>query len=264
METQTSGVGGRGRDRSISAEPLPTPPSNEPKDEGKSSVKILKVLFVTLPLVLLIKWIWPDFIPFGVFDFWLWDRDSIVGGIEASSPIFIWAFVVTLIFTSFQTLPGKPVYCLVRGLLTSVFAGIVEELIFRWVLFFSAIIAVQVINFLFFGFLNSLFGWYWAELPRLIFWYVVLPVADFMSLHNFSGFLIGQGWIVGAAVISANAKFRDGHGYLGWFGLINSWYIGLFLFWIMFNYGLVAAIIVHFLYDAIIDWVVFLHAIVRK
>jgi hypothetical protein len=33
---------------------------------------------------------------------------------------------------------------------------------------------------------------------------------------------------------------------------VNSWFLGMVLFYIMFHYGLLSAIIVHFIYDFII------------
>ena len=59
-------------------------------------------------------------------------------------------------------------------------------------------------------------------------------------------------WAVGAAVVSANIFFRDGHKYQGPFGVLNAWFIGLVMFWVMFTYGVWPAIICHFLYDFLI------------
>ena len=59
-------------------------------------------------------------------------------------------------------------------------------------------------------------------------------------------------WAVGAAVISANAFFRDGHKYQGILGVLNSWFAGMFFFWMMFAHGLWAAMVVHFTYDVVV------------
>ena len=53
-------------------------------------------------------------------------------------------------------------------------------------------------------------------------------------------------------MLYTNAFFRDGHRYQGPIGVLNSWFAGMFLFWIMFTYGLPAAILVHFMYDFLI------------
>jgi hypothetical protein len=53
----------------------------------------------------------------------------------------------------------------------------------------------------------------------------------------------------GAALLSSNGRFRDGHLYQGTIGWIDAWFCGMILFYIMFKWGLFAAIIVHFFYD---------------
>jgi len=224
--------------------------------------------FITFPFVCLCKWLWPNSIPFTIFEFWVWDGDTIWEGVKTGWPIFVWGFSIQM-FLAFRA-DWKKEHIdnaedfIIGGAIISGIAGFFEEIIFRWVLFYGAFIAIQITNFLFFGFLNWMFGWSWAELPRLLSWYIVLPFADFMTLRYFSEFLVNQGWLLGAAVLAVNAKFRDGHKYQGFLGVVNSWYIGLFLFYIMFKYGIVAAILVHFTYDMIIFWVLYLHAAARR
>jgi Type II CAAX prenyl endopeptidase Rce1-like len=62
----------------------------------------------------------------------------------------------------------------------------------------------------------------------------------------------GSASILGAAVISSNATFRRAHQQLGYLVVLNSWIIGIVLFWLMFNYGLVASIIAHIAYDLVV------------
>jgi hypothetical protein len=60
----------------------------------------------------------------------------------------------------------------------------------------------------------------------------------------------GHTWfVVGAAIVSISIRFRDGHIYLGLIGWINAWFLGMFMFYLTFQYGLLAAILVHILYD---------------
>jgi hypothetical protein len=54
------------------------------------------------------------------------------------------------------------------------------------------------------------------------------------------------------ALFYINLKFREGHKYQGPFGMANSYFFGLFMCHLCFTYGLLYAIIAHFLYDAII------------
>jgi hypothetical protein len=53
------------------------------------------------------------------------------------------------------------------------------------------------------------------------------------------------------AIMWSNTKFSDAHEYQGPAGKFNSYLFGLYMFYIAFTYGLLYAIIVHFLYDAI-------------
>ena len=201
----------------------------------------------SLLFLLLVKSIWPDSTPFDTFQFF--KENNVFAGIKASWPIFLWGAGITTLI-AFSTLNKKTLNheaekILVDGLATSVVAGIFEELAFRWTIFLSSIIAAKFGNYLFFGWLGFGLG---EQLHMNFFG----PIVNFFTLGKMKWLIYDMGWAVGAAALAANAKFRSGHAYLGGFGLINSWIIGFFLFWIMFTYGLWAAIIVHFLYDLFI------------
>ncbi|MDA2922963.1 hypothetical protein MYX07_06900, partial [Patescibacteria group bacterium AH-259-L07] len=137
-------------------------------------------------------------------------------------------------------------------------AGVLEEIKFRWLSFFLGIIGAKITNFLFFGFLG-------LGIPKWFFLHIAGPVVNFVTLGKMSWLLFHPaGWFVGAAALAANAKFRDIHKYLGIFGYFNSWFIGFVMFWLMFEYGLVTAIIVHFLYDFLIHAVRYLDRIFER
>lgn len=55
-----------------------------------------------------------------------------------------------------------------------------------------------------------------------------------------------------SAVLWSNAKFRDGHKYQGPSGMLNSYLIGFYMFYIAFAYGLLYAMAAHFLFDAVL------------
>jgi len=102
---------------------------------------------------------------------------------------------------------------------------------------------IRFSNFLFFGFLG--FG-----IPEWIHMHVWGPLANWTTFHQLESYIFNENsWTVGAAMLYSNAFFRDGHKYQGLFGVISSWFMGMYFFWIMFHYGLVAAIVIHFLYD---------------
>ena len=82
---------------------------------------------------------------------------------------------------------------------------------------------------------------------------VLVPVANWATFGALSEFLFHPAsWVVGAAIISANGFFRDGHKGNGFIGWVNSWFIGMVLFYLMLNYGLWTAIVAHILYDVVV------------
>ncbi len=226
------------------------------KKDSEGSNYLVDAFWAFLVLLLVQHW-FPEAIPFKIFEFWK-SEQPIWEGIKASWPIFAWAvgtsLLVSILTRNHWKVNKYAERLLVGGFITSVFAGVMEEIAFRWVFFLNAIWLIQLLNWLFFGFAGfGISEWFYLSL--------LTPVADFATLGLMHDILYHPlGWFVGAAVIGANAKFRNGHKYLGIIGLINSWVIGMFLFWLMFNYGLVVCIIVHFLYDLFIHVVCYFDA----
>lgn len=227
------------------------------KGEGCYLIAAVMALFV----VGLVKIFWPDFIPFTFFEFWYF-KGSLAEVFRAAWPVFAWGIVVNII-VAVKDIKDRELVKNAEAFLTlggciSIFAGVFEELSFRWILFYSAIIGAKVSNFLF-------FGWAGFGIGEWVYTNIAGPVANFFSLGALEPWLFGTlGWAVGAAIIGANGNFRKGHEYQGWFGSINSWFIGMFFFYIMFNYGLLAAVLVHFLYDMFIFVVHYFDAVVER
>jgi hypothetical protein len=213
-------------------------------------------------VVVLVNWIWPSVIPFGTFELW-----GISGGVTdwmiSSWPIFAWAAGVTVIVEIFSegnwyTVRNAESEILLPGVVISIWAGVMEEICFRWLIFLSAIVGAKVTNFIFFGFLG--FG-----VPEWFYLTVMGPIANFFTMGGLEDWLFHPAsWAVGVAVLSANGFFRAGHKYQGIVGFVNSWFIGMFLFYIMFTYGLLAAILVHFLYDLLIFVLHYLSAVLKQ
>lgn len=197
----------------------------------------------------------PEAIPFRFFEFFNF-RGTLWQAVSGAWPLFAWGIGITS-FMVFTTRNGDDeVLNAERNLfvrfLLSIWAGVSEEILFRWLLFFSAIATVQLFNWLF-------FGWAGFGIPEWIYTNIMGPVADFATLYFLHDILFnGFGWAVGAAVISANGRFRDGHAYQGFIGFVNSWFCGMFFFWIMFNHGLFASMIVHALYNLFIYLVIYI------
>ena len=64
-------------------------------DEKKAG-KFLGLIIGSLLTVFLVEWLWPDVIPFGLFEFWRFDG-TIGEVLSASWPIFAWGIGLTTI-----------------------------------------------------------------------------------------------------------------------------------------------------------------------
>ncbi len=204
-----------------------------------------KLLFSVTVLPLLM-WLFPSLVPFKFFEFWRVEGDVFIW-FWSAWPMLVGALIVNLIneFIRDHGSMDEPRIrdVFLSGVRVSLCAGIFEEILFRWLFFFQSIFAVKLGNFLFFGFIG--FGF-----PEFFFTNVFGPIADWVTFHQLGQYLFHEtGWAVGAAMLAANAFFRDGHKYQGLLGYVNSWLIGMYLFWIMFQYGLPIAILAHFAYD---------------
>lgn len=192
---------------------------------------------------------WPNLIkPFGFFEFWT-TKGEFWEAVKGAWPWYTWGFGVTFLFLIFQKVkftldtPGKK---FVRGTLISIWAGVAEEMAFRWLFFFSAIVILPVLNWIFGGIIG-------LELIRWLYQYILCPAGNFFTFGYLEPYLLnGYGWAVGAAVISSNGRFRNGHAYQGPLGLVNSWFFGMYMYWVVFKYGILPAMFIHFFYDFII------------
>lgn len=223
---------------------------------------LLTVFFVTAPIVFIWEFFWPDVIPYTLGEFWIWNPQTVLTGIGIVWPIYVWGAVLTSIGVLWR---GAHIFgdiddaeddLLIGGAIRSTIAGVCEEIMFRYFIFFGAIIGVQIADWIFGGFL---FG---AGLPYLFYnligWWTT-NLSAFWCL----GWLVDNPevpWFIAAAAISTNVKFRIEHAYQGFIGWYNSWLGGWVLFWVFFNYGLIAAIAVHFLYDMIIFFTLYVWA----
>jgi hypothetical protein len=152
---------------------------------------------------------------------------------------------------SYKASPGEILFA---GFGISLWAGVMEEICFRWLLFIAAIVLIPVFDWLLLGFIG-------LHIVQWIF-EILSIVANFFTLGYLETYLLnGHGWAVAAAIMSTNGQFRDGHRYQGLIGLTVSWFMGMYFFWMMFTYGLIATIVVHFLYDFFIFLLIFCDAL---
>lgn len=222
--------------------------------------------FCAIFTILIVQAAWPGTIPFDTFAVWR-TNGGLGEWLEAGWPILAWGFGIQSLILLIRweerlmrsTFGGASAGEILKaGTIISLWAGVVEEICFRWLIFYAQIVWVKVLNFLVFGFLG-------LGLACLFHVHVYGPIANFTTLGGLEEWLFHPaGWAVGAAMLATNSFFRDGHAYQGLFGLLNSWFLGMFFFWTTFTFGLPAAIALHFLYDFVIFGTVALFAAIRR
>lgn len=240
---------------------------------GKSNTKssknyLVSAVFGVIVIAIVQKW-WPGLIPWATFDLWT-PKGTLGEWLRVAWPVFAWGCGLNLVIqiinwignsspktgilrTVLRLQNPSPAQILGGGTLISIWEGVVEEISFRWLIFYATIGTVTLGNFLFFGWL----GFGFQEWFHMNVWG---PFADWTTLgclKEYIFFPTGDSdttlsWAVGAAMLSTNAFFRDGHKYQGPLGIINSWFMGMYFFWLSFRFGLPAAIAVHFAYDFLI------------
>jgi hypothetical protein len=217
------------------------------EDESKKPGCYLVSAVSALVFVVVVKLIWPTLIPFRFLEF-VKLTGSVSDVLQTSWLLFVWGIVGTfgLRLVSGSSHLDHPKTWLTFQSLGALFAGISEEIAFRWLIFFSLIVSYQIVNWLIFGFA----GFGVAEWTYLHFFG---PITNWLSLGYLQPQLFSPlGWYVGAALMTSNLQFRDGHAFHGLIGWANSWFIGMFFFYLMFRYGLIAAMIAHTIYDLLI------------
>ena len=263
--------------------------STDSDDKKWASNLWTRILFSAVLLVIL-NVVSPETIP--ISSSWVWRSEgSVSDWVSLAKPIFAWGFGVTLLFGILRKLTWEmrktnALHAFLAGLVISVFAGVSEEILFRWILFLPTVALEQFFNWVFSGVLALLlsavigagvgaafrnvfltfllglgfpvalgvaFGGLPPGLPEWFHMNVWGPFADLTTGGHLKDYIFhSTGFAVGAAMLTANSLFRDGHKYQGVFGYLNSWFIGMFLFYVMFTFGLPAAILVHFLYDVVV------------
>ena len=215
----------------------------------KGNKSLLRGPFVFPLLFGFVLTLWPELIsPFTVFEFWK-TKGSFWEAVFNAWPWYVWGIAINIFYYIYKTRgynSGSVGVKFVDAFKVSVYAGVSEEIVYRWILFFLALSILPFSNWLLGGFMD-------LELIRWLYQYALCPVANFFTFGYLEPYLMnGYGWVVGAAVISTSSSFRNGHAYQGLLGFINSWFFGMYMHYVVFKYGLLPAIFIHFLYDYLI------------
>ncbi len=211
---------------------------------------------ILMPIwITLIQCYFPSVIPFKTFHFWK-IGGSVLEATRNSWPMFAWAVgfttLVAILSQNDRMYNRHAEKVFLQGVVSSLFAGIVEEILYRWLLFYSAIAGLKIANCLAFG------------LPHFMYTNIFGPFANWVTFGLMSDLLTGAPWVISAAIISTNGHFRNGHAYQGWLGYTNSWFLGMAFYHLTFKYGIMSAIVVHTLYDVLIFTVRYVDAIVER
>lgn len=219
-------------------------------EEKKKPRNYLVEALTSLILVLIISFFWKGSIaPFTLFSLWE-SHGNVVEWLSFGWPMLLWGVSASCICITIDHVFDKNLKTvkdpgtgsvLLGAFLVSTWAGIAEEICFRWLIFLNGLWLAKVVSLVFCG------------LPEWIYLHIMGPIANFATLNLMEPLLFHPAsWAVGSSILATNGFFRDGHKYQGLLGYINSWYIGMFLFWVAMTHGLLAAIFLHFLYDLLV------------
>ena len=165
-------------------------------------------------------------------------------------PLYLWGIVGTvglnIYYSDQQPTMGDDIGMFAQSIIPiSLWAGITEEIIYRWLMFLMVIVTIQATDWILLGF---------ADL-HMIQWLIVnitAPVSNFLTLGFLEPYLLNTNWAVGAAVIVSCHNFQKGHAHQGTIGYLNSWFMGMCFFWVMFNHGIIVAMLAHVIYDIVV------------
>ncbi|MDX1987538.1 MAG: hypothetical protein SFV17_12690 [Candidatus Obscuribacter sp.] len=230
-------------------------------DEDSEDYNFWGIFFTSFLIFTLCAAFFRHALPFGVASQWH-TSGTLLDWLRSAAPIFAWGAGLTTIASVLtwnepsDNRKAEKLYA--KGIATSLLAGVLEEIAFRWIIFYASIALSLALNFLLLGFAG--FG-----LIELVHNYFFGPIVNFFTLGHLSNWLVNKElWYIGAGMISANGLFRDGHKYLGPVGFINSWFIGMFMFALLQDYGLVACIVCHFVYDLLIFTVRYIDMFIER
>ena len=268
--------------------PLPRHAHAAPAPEKKERNFLVSSISAII-IILLVNAIWPEVIPISSTQVWTM-RGTVMEWLTLSWPIFAWGGGFTFLAGLFRKMDYRERqrhagHAFLGGLVISLWAGVVEEVCFRWLLFLSGIATTIFTNWLMSGWVvlgliglfafgigaaskNGLIALFFGiaapvltyamfglppHIPEFVYTNLMGPLVNWVTFGTLHDTLYHPaGFAVGASLIAANAFFRDGHKYQGIIGIVNSWCLGMFFFYLMLNYGLPAAILVHFLYDVVV------------
>lgn len=187
-----------------------------------------------------------------VWSHWLHSENLAQALIKYGWPLLLWAALWGIVLgiaeaksvfydpyeTTSQRLSAK--------LYIAILAGIWEELGYRNLFIFTSMISVWIGAKLTFGL------WLW------MYKYVSIPVTDLLTAGLMHQIWYGQPLLIAAGMVSTASAFAKAHQEKGLGALISfisSFYFGCYMLFVMLTQGLIVAMVLHALYDAVL-WTV--------
>lgn len=178
-----------------------------------------------------------------------------------ASPLFVIGFLLNIskMATSInppevhENAPMIPI----NGVMVSIFAGVMEEICFRWVFFYGAMSFYWIVGLGLSTLLTAdVSAWFTHDPLRLFNLFLAGFKPELVSLPG--------GWTLGLAVLASNWKFQQGHLYQGKVGATFAFAGGFLFFWITFRYGLLASMLVHFVFDLSVFAMLFVDVLIEQ
>jgi len=246
------------------------------------------ILLLSLLGVWVIELFFPDFFNYPYLNWGGWKS------VLNFWPLLLWGATATLVLNLFASSDwpiraSENQQILTLGVMTSILAGIWEEIGYRWLFICFSMVSISVLNWIF----GVGLGWIIATVcsigclylfsqkeifigiivlviavlaaavalyadPVLFLYKILVWIIHYTTFGLMDSVLYGSHdtlFVFGA--IAANTLFRDGHKYQGPLGIVNSWYCGMAMLYAMMTYGLWTAVVIHVLYNITIDIVRF-------
>ncbi len=243
------------------------------------------ILFGFLPLAwsgtLVVNWLWPNFF---VYPYFNWELPSLAA-VKSFWPLFAWlAFLIVFGGNSLRS-SHLDWRLWKTGMISGNLAGIWEEIGFRFIFICYSMLTIVVYNWLLSTFAwvvvgalalftlatlidddHSKIGTFMYGVVTVftalmltpenpVIWFylqIMMPVINFISFDSYAVIFNNPEsyqplFVMGA--ILANARFRDGHKYQGWFGYMDSWIVGFVFLYAMLIHGLITAIVLHCIWN---------------
>lgn len=197
----------------------------------------------------------PTLQPYGLFQ--LWDSTgSILSWLIAGSGIILWGFLIAARTVALGDVDNNEnaAKTFRSGVLLSISDAIGSELQYRWTYFFLFAMVLPIADWCLGGFMFT-FGYttFNGGVLHAFVTFIGAPVVNFLTYGLLEPQLMDSNkWFVAGAILWSTRLYRDMHQNPGVFGVLNSWFLGLMFFFIMFTYGLLATIVVHALYHLVI------------